>query len=201
MLPRAHWCQPSGNTLLYVWHPLPPGFAKRSQSIKNDSVTFIDVGSPKIVEIAGNAQVNSIPANPGAPERGSTLAGLVYLIFTNFGGRVMCSPEPKKPACYSNAYGPFQRYIKHEEGAPCPSWKNPTADMRAEFNKLMVRAGASATRRSHSYLESHLDPHIGYNTTIIGSLTGTQNVFETWYAYFVGAAIVEIMCIALVLPT
>lgn len=71
-----------------------------------------------------------------------------------------------------------------------------------DLNKLMFVTGVyAAMHEDHAWLETRLDPGLPLNTTVIGSVLGHHNVFETHYNWFIGAAIVEIVCILLVLPT
>ncbi len=63
--------------------------------------------------------------------------------------------------------------------------------------------GAAAASNNASYLQSRLD--LGMmdmvNQTVTASLQGHESVFSTAYSFFIGAAMLEIVCIALILPT
>lgn len=69
--------------------------------------------------------------------------------------------------------------------------------------QAMVYFGALAAFEDRAYLEPRMDP--GYvdviNTTITGHRVGNHEVFRTDYWFFLGAALVELVCICLVAPT
>lgn len=70
------------------------------------------------------------------------------------------------------------------------------------LNQIMFRIGVHAAHvYNSSYLASLMDPGLEVDTTIMGNITGSQKVFHTKYLYFVGAALVELVCIASILPT
>ncbi len=50
-------------------------------------------------------------------------------------------------------------------------------------------------------VETLLEPGLTINSTIIGQVQGQRNVFHTDFSYFIGAALLELVCIAFVLPT
>lgn len=83
----------------------------------------------------------------------------------------------------------------------CTSYQNPQPDVLADLNKMMVYAGLVASREDASYLADRLDPGLHVNTTITGQLIGDHSVFLTQYKYFVAALLVEVICIALIIPT
>lgn len=71
-----------------------------------------------------------------------------------------------------------------------------------EYNRLMVYVGAlAAQEREGRKIEEALDPGLAVNTSIHGVYDGLQNVFETDYVFFVGAVVVELVCVALIAPT
>ena len=65
----------------------------------------------------------------------------------------------------------------------------------------MVYIGAAAATEDEAYLSEHMDAGLSAQTSITGYLHGDHNVFHTAYWYFAGAAIVEVVCIALIGPT
>ena len=90
----------------------------------------------------------------------------------------------------------------------CPSFRDPQKDVLQSLNRLMIYAGAFMARKSDfalqtsgSDLVSHMDPGLAIYNNVTGHIVGNHNVFTTDYWYFVGAAIVELVCIALILPT
>lgn len=85
----------------------------------------------------------------------------------------------------------------------CHSFSDPTADMLAELNMLMVYTGMFAAGESSEFLNATMDPEWSdkTQTTITGQQVGHQAVFHTNFHFLIAAAIVELVCIALVAPT
>ena len=75
--------------------------------------------------------------------------------------------------------------------------------MLADLNKLMVYAGMFAAKHDKSYLQANMDPGWAdaVHTTITGQHVGDQPVFHTNFHYFLAAALLELLCIALIAPT
>lgn len=82
-------------------------------------------------------------------------------------------------------------------GYSCPGWDDPSVDARIALNRLAVRFGAQAATHSASFLETHLDPGVvaGVNSSTNGIRTGKEVVFQTDYLFFMGAAILELICV------
>lgn len=81
--------------------------------------------------------------------------------------------------------------------AKCPGYRDPRPDYMASMNKLMVYTGMLAAQ---GVGEPNLTSLDGYNihNTVVGHNTGSHNVFHTNYRFFLGAALVEAICICLV---
>lgn len=73
--------------------------------------------------------------------------------------------------------------------------------MLRNLNELMFRTGIAASSLSSSALESSLDPDQVTNATVLGHNYGQQSVFTTNFYYYLGAALLESLCIFLILPT
>lgn len=61
--------------------------------------------------------------------------------------------------------------------------------------------GIDAAGKDPSYLETHMDPGWAVNIITIGTVTGNHNVYHSDFAFFIAAAVVEIACILLIVPT
>ena len=85
----------------------------------------------------------------------------------------------------------------------CPAFADPLPDMLVSLNKAMLYAGAAAAKEDKAYLKAHMDEGMAdrVNRTVAGIRLGDQLVFETSFAWFCAAALVELVCIALILPT
>lgn len=66
----------------------------------------------------------------------------------------------------------------------------------------MFRFGAHyASLFTRSQLESHMDKGVNVSSDIVGTLTSPVNVFQTNYAYFAGAAVIQLFAICAILLT
>ena len=90
----------------------------------------------------------------------------------------------------------------------CPAFSNPHEDVLLSLNKLMFYSGYFAATQggdrqemTEAYLKAHMDSDLPVNYTTIGSIQAQHNIFNTDYSYFAGAALIEIVCILLILPT
>ena len=97
----------------------------------------------------------------------------------------------------------YSYMIQSPDPKDCPSFDDPLEDMLASFNKLTVYTGMLAARNDQSYFKATMDPEWAnsVNRTITGLQVGNENVFKTNFSYFLAAALVEIVCVALVAPT
>ena len=94
----------------------------------------------------------------------------------------------------------FKAWNDNEDCAP--AWTDPRNDLLAALNEIMFRVGVyTAQNFNETYLKSRIDPGlaVNYNTTGI-PLTAVQ-VFHTDFAYFIGAAVVELVCILTIMYT
>lgn len=83
----------------------------------------------------------------------------------------------------------------------CWLYKNPQADILQTMNRLMFLVGTEAANLHQGTRESSLDPGAQTHTKALSYLEGRHNVFATNLHWFGGAVIVELLCIALFLPT
>lgn len=98
---------------------------------------------------------------------------------------------------------PFDLYGTGWEGL-CYNWMDPMDDIIDNANRLLFISGMIAAQDKLLNSTSHgSGGEIGnqrVGTAVWGSHAGTESVFRTEYVYFIAAAIVEIVCIILILP-
>jgi hypothetical protein len=95
----------------------------------------------------------------------------------------------------------YSRYVG-DSTSTCPSFRDPFDDAYASLNKAMIYAGAVAAQRNVSMQHDRFDP--GWyekHHTVQARVVGEHNVFRTDYWFFLGAVLVELVCIACILPT
>ncbi len=84
----------------------------------------------------------------------------------------------------------------------CPSFSDPKDFMIGSLNKLMVYAGVVAMEiRSAKDLAPLLDAGVSTEHTVMGELIDKHPVYNTNFRWFLGAAVLELVCICLVAPT
>ena len=168
--------------------------------MQNDEV-IIGTGEPRIVALANNTRVNhEWEMSSGYP---STLAGIVdmsyrwssgaYYYFDVDQGTVIGSGW-QEPVWYT-----FEDGTSRDE--QCRAYLDPHDAVLHNLNNLMFRIGATAALQNGTSIESHLDPDLPIHTTTQGYLQGTQEVFQTNLRWFGAAALLELISIALILPT
>ena len=168
--------------------------------IEKDEAYFQDLASPTILALANNTKVDHAYKGGGVNGHPSTLAGILGIMFNQWDSEVYIFPQGGRIIGFTAGGGDSELFMK-PNGQKCVDWKDPTRDILVDYNRLMVYTGALAARSDVPDLESRLDPGIIVNTTIVGTLDGSHNVFKTDYWYFLGAAILELVCVALIAPT
>ena len=171
-------------------------------TIEDDAVTLDSSLDPTIFSLAQNAKVNqaaTIPNGTGFEQTPSTLAGIAFMATNRWFSTVEQWEFEGHVQTFVLGDSWMNFYLDGEQ--ECQTFTDPHNTVLASLNKLMVYAGAYAGTRDPSRLVGTLDPGLEVNSTITGYLVGDQNVFHTEYGFFVAAAIVELVCILLILPT
>ena len=166
---------------------------------------------PRIIALANNTGV-SYDWQEKYQGHPSTLAGIVANAYSQWVTSVMWIQL--KNDIYEGGYNqkismPFTNLATSRE--ECPSFEDPQASVLQDLNRLMFiygaisaqnnRRGLPPGKSSHSFIRSHLDPDLPLRTQAQGRLQGTHNVFQTNLHWFAAAAVVELVCIACILPT
>lgn len=69
------------------------------------------------------------------------------------------------------------------------------------FSAPVVYMGAHAAADPALPGEMHLDPGLSMHSNVTGHVVGDESKFSTNYWWFFAAAVVEAVCIALIIPT
>lgn len=163
---------------------------------------------PNILAIANNTAVSSA-WNSDDLWYDSTLGGLVELFMGKWGSYEVQYNDMGQPATVEVNGILDEEFAKDTYVEPCKSFKDPQPIVLSELNRLAFYSGAimpqlingATTSDPDGYFRSHLDAGLEVNSTIIGQLQGTETVFKTELIWFLAAAVVEGICIALILPT
>lgn len=184
---------------------LEAGIGEYSFTAHRDGSATLDPESalrPKFVAFANNTAVNH-DFNKNARDYVSTLGGVVAMVAHRYNAYLFYYTGGAHPLGNLAGYLPVEQYQTRDTiGHGCPSFdRNPKDDVIRAINKLMIRMGAHTATRPLSDFQDKIDPGLVVNPTVTGQLVGPHNVYHTEYAFFIGAAVVELVCIALVLPT
>lgn len=168
--------------------------------IQGERAELLNPASPKIIAFANNTGTDHTPGNQ---YQHSTLGGIVCLMYARWEVIVYFTPVSRassRPQQWSSGNLDYHKFQK--SGGECPSFDDPHTEMLAEINRLMVHSGAEAAKlKDVSDLQSNMDPGLSVEDSITGYLHGSQSVFHTNYSFAAAAVIVELVCIAFILPT
>ena len=170
-------------------------------TVRDGQILTLDPGSPTIVAIANNTAVNHTKVSTGGINavmaHNSTLAGIVDLAVAKW---------TSESAFLGGGFMIVQGFPGEQYQLPsyssCTQWTDPLPNMLQDMNTLMFRAGIYVARAfSSSALQQQLDMKPNLNATVTGQQVGSHNVFNTNFYFFLAAAILQLFCISLVLPT
>ena len=91
--------------------------------------------------------------------------------------------------------------LKYDNSSPDPctaSYRDPTQDIVSSFNNLLFRSGVAAS--SFQNTTSLLDPGISIHQSVLSNQTMTLSVFKSDLRWFAGAAVLQIIAIAAIVP-
>jgi hypothetical protein len=188
-------------TLTYTACTLESAIGEYDVVVKNNQLLMQNLENPRIVARANNTAVDNA-YDPISASHKSTLGAVAAFAFAKWDtSYVLFGSEDGASRVYLGSdIGQFE----YNGENTCPSFHDPQQAVLKDLNKLMVLSGSLAASQNASYqatLQSRLDPGLQFNTTATGYVRGTQPVFDTDYWFFFAAALVEVICIALVAPT
>lgn len=83
-----------------------------------------------------------------------------------------------------------------------PKFSDPRNEIMAGLNEIMVRCGALyGSQYSQSQLQPLLDAGLSTQSNFTGTVISPVNIFRTDFAYFAGAAVIQLFTILAVLVT
>ena len=188
-------------TFNYTACTLESAIGEYDISVTNNAATLDSPANPTIIALANDTQINST-YDPIIQSYRSTLGGILAYHLDSWSSQVVLNQVRGQISGTTYAQRVYDQYVLETSG-DCPSFADPMYDSIASIKKLMVYAGALAAREHISWLEPRMDPNLvdAINSTITGYLVGDQNVFHADYRFFIAAVLVELVCIALVVPT
>ena len=162
------------------------------------------LGMPRIIALVNNTEVNhsDIPGL-GHP---STLAGVAQAFLYKWSTSLALIPVGEDSQQWI-AGTAVQSYMYYPRNEFCPSTLDPWEDAMKSLNSLMFYGGVAAVRQDWAHWgknvtwKPHMDPGLEFHTPVTGYIKGTQSIYHTNLSWFLAAAIVEGVCIALILPT
>ena len=172
-------------------------------------MTLLNARSPSIVALSNNTRTNTI-WNSREKWYNSTLAGVVMLASDKWEGYAAFSSTPynKGPALTMWGTSPaiYLDYTHYPDRSDeCAAFIDPRDDVVEDLNRLVFYAGYITGARVGGPLKSEfvsqLDPGLEIDPIVTGHTYGHRNLYQTNLRWFGAAAGVEILCIALVLPT
>lgn len=156
---------------------------------------------PRIIALANNTEVNHT-WNEEWQMYPSTLAGIVGMAYQKHESAANSYIDHGK--IWQAGYFPnvYRQYANPHDKSGCWTYRDPWSDVITDLNKLMFLIGvAAANDEDRSRVQASIDSNLPITTTAQGHLIGSHNVFATNLHWFGAAAVVELICIALILPT
>jgi hypothetical protein len=169
--------------------------------LDGDSLTVTNQESPTIIALANNTTPNNtwVEALDGHP---STLSGIASFAINTWNSGVWIQKEPNGNIVPELFGGLSVMTLQVTADPFCPSFRDPRPKVIAGLNRLMFYTGGlAALQYSQADLKARMDEGLSINKTVIGQLEGVHNVYHTDYFFWMAAAIIEVVCIALIAPT
>lgn len=183
--------------------------------IKGSVVTFLESPAhPKILEYSNNTALTNQTIErhdlmyPSGGYIRTTLSGIAMSLNVAFSARgglmpLVANDTPTLLGADTIVYKYMAKWPEWTAGVACaPEWIDPREDMVAAANELMFRAGFyTAQRYNEAWFQDRLEDGLYAHYNVTGTPTNAVNVFVTHWAYFAGAATLEIITISAILFT
>lgn len=193
----------SNGTLHYTICELRSGIGAYGVDIIDNNIQMKSLPTPRFEALSNNTHVNSTFADLTLRLHSSTLGGLVYMSWQKWVSTLFRYFEDRQVQfIYESTSLPYSLAIKPDTfNAECVSFLNLTDDVLSSLNNLAVRLGAHAAKHPGPPDKMRMDPGLSLHTKASGHVVGQEDKYHTNYRFFAAAALVEILCIALILPT
>lgn len=192
--------------------------------IVRDNQTLFASGQakPRFVAWSNNTAINSktneeyslaiVPGIQMQANYNSTFSGVVFVGSARYSTRTTFLPiawpyHPNigdvSPWMHSHTVD----YIDFNRGNACiPAWIDPFEDLMSGLNELAFRIGVHTARRDFrtellSQKYTPLDPGVQIAYPAPGVLVSNVNVFKVDYLFFFGAALVQLVCVLVIMYT
>lgn len=180
---------------------LEAGVGEYDVVVEKDKILMDSVGEPKLIALANNTR--AMQNSTTSQYLPSTLGGIVDMMSARWETSVAYwrKDEGDPPKALSMANVATEQYQK-EGDQTCPSYRDPRDDVMNSLNKLMVYFGYFAGQNVlKDPNHGRMDPGLPVQTVTTGYPSGHEDVYHTDYWFFFGAAVLELICVALVAPT
>lgn len=183
---------------------LDPAVAEYAVTVHGSEGVQVNTADPKILFLANNTAHQ--PSDP-FEYINSTLGGIAALADMAYHSNVLM--RIRQDAAWLNSPGPFQQslienpdlFYDMSKQNP-PTLRDPSSEIFAGLNELMFRSAVlAATEMDQNDLNRLQDPGLLTQYDVDGTRIDAQPVFYTRWAFFCGAAAVQITCVALVTIT
>lgn len=187
-------------------------------TVQDDTIISLDSRAPTILAVSNNTH-HTWKWDSVNKFYNSTLAALAGIAQNKWGTSVFYATDPRLPPevrviSYQTSNVPINFVEENNNDfdpskpnpvTVCPQYRDPRNAIIEDMNMLMFYTGymiGSKARGSFAeWLEAHLEPGLATESTVVGQISGSHNVYRTDLRWFGGAAAVELLCVALVLPT
>lgn len=195
--------QDCSGVLNYTICSLEAGIGDYDVQVENNKIKMNSLGTPELVSLLDNPVNRTY--NQYITGHLSTLAPVVVLLDNWYSGMI-CYYKTKEwvDSIWGGSHLTLDTYQDpYTVNAACPSYQDPHEDVMKSLTRLIVYM-AAYTNGLHSkalYPQHNLDEDLAVKSEVMAYRTGNQNVYHTEYKFFVAAAVIELVCIALVVPT
>ncbi|KAF2484919.1 hypothetical protein BDY17DRAFT_93733 [Neohortaea acidophila] len=180
------------------------GIGEYDVLIQDGDIVMTDLGSPELVAYANNTATDFTWSKERLAYP-STLAGVSEWMQAGLAAIMFYHVSDRDEGSLFTVGNQeaLQYRIKGvgDTKVGCSLFRDPFDPMVRALNTLAVYFGAAAALETPEYLEGRLDPGISTENAVIGSVLGNVSVYHTDYWFFLGAAVLEVICIILILPT
>lgn len=195
---RSNDCK---GTIYYTECSTIMGIGEYDVLIKADKIMMDSITTPRLIAPANNTIANHTLDGKLIPGQLSTLGGIAEILELRLGSAL--AYVPVNGTMNQMIEGPYPFPYVIDRAQTCLDFTSPLPDFLNNINTLMLYVGAYAAQEDRSSLAIGMDKSLlnEVNTTITGFEYKQHYVFHTNYWFFVAAALLEVACISLIVPT